>query len=262
MASRVRPRPASCSEARHYIIRLSNRVRSVCSRHGFTSFRGSHRERGRPRCRNMTARRSDRTPSGEVKPRECGALASDDRTRWFGDNSSWRRSCLRLDVTRILREDRRRPESLEGEPESESQLPEELRMVAMPCPVPPWSKTPNMTATPEAHDDEQQLQQRSEEDAVVGAGTGDVADGVVQNRLEEGKRWDAGDECDEEKHARNTGPWFERASGSFLLGPPEEAPTSHREAAFPRRAPLTTHALRRTPSEASRDDSSQPFGAV
>jgi hypothetical protein len=55
----------------------------------------------------------------------------------------------------------------------------------------------------DVRDDQNQLQERSEEDAVVGAGTGDVAGGIVENRLKQIKRWDRGDEGDEEQHPRN-----------------------------------------------------------
>jgi hypothetical protein len=62
----------------------------------------------------------------------------------------------------------------------------------------------------DVRDDQEQLQERSEVDAIVGAGTGDVASGVVENRLEENQRGDRRDDGDEEQHPkgeRNPSTW-------------------------------------------------------
>jgi hypothetical protein len=53
----------------------------------------------------------------------------------------------------------------------------------------------------DVRNDQKQLQERSEEDPVVGAAVRDVADRIVQNRLEEEKRRDRRDERDEVKGA-------------------------------------------------------------
>jgi hypothetical protein len=54
----------------------------------------------------------------------------------------------------------------------------------------------------DVRDDQEQLQERPPEDLVVGAAVRDVADGVVQDRLEEEKRRDRRDEGDEEQHPK------------------------------------------------------------
>ena len=51
----------------------------------------------------------------------------------------------------------------------------------------------------DVRDDQEQLQECPGEDAVVGAVTGDVASGVVEDRLKEIERCDRGDEDDEEE---------------------------------------------------------------
>ena len=49
----------------------------------------------------------------------------------------------------------------------------------------------------DVRDDQDQLQDRPEVDAVVGTASGDVALGIVENGLKELKRWDRGDEGDQ-----------------------------------------------------------------
>ena len=55
----------------------------------------------------------------------------------------------------------------------------------------------------DVRDDEQQLQERPEIDLVVLAATGDVAGGVVENRLVESESRDRRDERDEEEHSED-----------------------------------------------------------
>jgi len=50
----------------------------------------------------------------------------------------------------------------------------------------------------DVRDDEDEFEERPEVDAVVGAGAGDVALGIIENRLEETQRRDRSNEGDEE----------------------------------------------------------------
>jgi hypothetical protein len=60
----------------------------------------------------------------------------------------------------------------------------------------------------DVRDDQEQLQKRSEEDPVVLSGTRDVADRVVEHRLEEQQRRDRRDEGDEVEHAEDSRPFL------------------------------------------------------
>src|SRR6185312_11452355 len=55
----------------------------------------------------------------------------------------------------------------------------------------------------DAGDDEEELQESAQVDLVVLPAAGDVPDGVIENRLEEGESTDRRDERDDEQHAED-----------------------------------------------------------
>jgi hypothetical protein len=120
---------------------------------------------GGPRLRSGRPEQEKAPNAGLLLPTVSGRASSEKSLNAGGGRSRPWGGC-------VLREDGRRPKPFDGQVDAEPQLPNELR---------------------------DGRQEPSEEDAVVGAVTGDVADWVVQNRLEEKKRCDRGDEGDEER---------------------------------------------------------------